>query len=87
MDPRGDIATASIKRSGARAHGMANESEPLLNVVIDTKPKMLGGLTKRYVAGLGVPSSPDADTKATGGEAEPNPCTVHMWNVVSRSSS
>jgi hypothetical protein len=80
--------TASIKRSGARAkHGMANESEPLLNVVIDTKLKMLRSLTNRYVAGSGVRSSPDADNTATGGEAEPTPCLVHMWNVVSRSCS
>jgi hypothetical protein len=34
--PRGEVTTASIKRLGARAkHGMANRSEPLLNVVID----------------------------------------------------
>ena len=50
--------TASIKRSGARAkHGMANEGELLLNVVIDNKPKMLRDLTKRYVGGSGVPIS------------------------------
>ena len=41
--------TASIKRLGARAkHGMVNTGEPLINVVIDNKPKMLRGLTKRY---------------------------------------
>ena len=28
-------------------HGMANEREPLINVVIDNKPKVLLGLTKR----------------------------------------
>jgi hypothetical protein len=28
-------------------HGMANACEPLINVVIDTKPKVLIGLTKR----------------------------------------
>ena len=40
--------TASIKRSGARAkHGMANEGELLLNVVIDNKPKMLRGLNQK----------------------------------------
>lgn len=66
---------------------MANESKSLINAVIDTKPKMLKGLTKRYVAGSGVPISPDADTKATGGEAEPTPCMGHMRNVVSRSCS
>ena len=66
---------------------MANRSEPLINVVIDTKPKMLRGLTKRYVVGSGVPSSPDADTHTTGGEAGPNPCMVHMRNVVNRSCS
>jgi hypothetical protein len=27
-------------------HGMANEREPLINVVIDNKPKVLIGLTK-----------------------------------------
>ena len=44
---------ALIKQLGARAkHGMANESEPLLNVVIDTKPKMLRGLTNRYCGGF-----------------------------------
>jgi hypothetical protein len=66
---------------------MANESEPLINVVIDTKPKVLTGLTKRYVVGSGVQSSPDADTTTTGGEAEPTPCLVHMRNVVNRSCS
>jgi hypothetical protein len=68
-------------------HGMANRCEPLLNVVIDTKLKMLRSLTKRYVAGSGVRNSPDADKTATGGEAEPTPCLVHMRNVVSRSCS
>ncbi len=66
---------------------MANESKSLINVVIDHKPKMLRGLTKRYVAGSGVASSPDADTNATGGEAGPNPCMVHMRNVVNRPCS
>jgi hypothetical protein len=71
--------TASIKRSGARAkHGMANEGELLLNVVIDDKRKMLRCLTKRYVGGSGVPISSDADNTPTGGEAEPNPCMVHL---------
>ncbi len=37
------------------------ESEPLINVVIDSKLKMLTSLTKRYVVGSGVRSSPDAD--------------------------
>ena len=60
------------------------EHEPLINVVIDDKLKMLTSLTKRYVVGSGVRSSPDADTKTTGGEAEPNPCMVYMRNVVSR---
>jgi hypothetical protein len=63
---------------------MANEGESLVTVVIDNKLKMLTSLTKRYVAGSGVSSSPDADKKATGGEAEPTPCMVHMRNVVSR---
>ena len=49
------------------------EHEPLINVVIDTKPKMLRGLTKRYVAGSGVRNSSDVDNTATGGETEPNP--------------
>ncbi len=64
---------------------MANRSELLINVVIDDKLKMLTSLTKRYVVGSGVQSSPDADAKTTGGEAEPNPCMVHLWNVVNRS--
>jgi len=54
--------TASIKRLGARAkHGMANRGELLINVVIDSKLKVLTSLTKRYVVGSGVQSSPDAD--------------------------
>ena len=54
--------TASIKRLGARAkHGMANESKSLINVVIDSKLKVLTSLTKGYVVGSGVRSSPDAD--------------------------
>ena len=66
---------------------MANESESLINVVIDNKLKMLTSLTKRYVVGSGVQSSPDADDGTTGGEAEPTPCMVHLRNVVSRSCS
>jgi hypothetical protein len=61
------------------------ESEPLINVVIDSKRKVLASLTKRYVVGSGVRSSPDADTTITGGEAGPNPCMVPMRNVVNRS--
>jgi len=61
------------------------EHEPLINVVINSKRKMLISLTKRYVVGSGVRSSPDADTTITGGEAGPNPCMVPMWNVVNRS--
>ena len=37
------------------------EHEPLINVVIDSKLKMLRSLTKREVVGSGVRSSPDAD--------------------------
>ena len=46
---------------------------------------MLTSLTKRYVAGSRVPSSLDADKTVTGGEAKPNPCVVHMRNVINRS--
>ena len=60
------------------------EHEPLINVVIDSKLKMLTSLTKGYVVGSGVRSSPDADNRTTGGEAEPNPCLVHMRNVENR---
>jgi hypothetical protein len=49
-------------------HGMANRCEPLINVVIDHKPKVLTGLTNRYVAGSGVPNSPDADTPTPSAE-------------------
>ena len=85
INPRGEITTASIKQLGARAkHGMANEGESLLTVVIDNKLKMLTSLTKRYVVGSGVSSSPDADDNTPGGEAEPTPCMVHMRNVVNR---
>jgi len=37
------------------------EHEPLINVVIASKRKLLTSLTKRYVGGLGGRSSPDAD--------------------------
>jgi hypothetical protein len=57
---------------------MANKRKSPINVVIDDKLKMLASLTKRYVVGSGVRSSPDADKTTTGGEAEPNPCMVHM---------
>ncbi len=60
------------------------ESEPLINAVINSKRKALTSLTKRYVVGSGVRSSPDADTTITGGEVGPNPCKVLMWNVVNR---
>jgi hypothetical protein len=64
---------------------MANTCESLINVVIDNKPKMLRGLPKKgNVVGLGGKSSPDADKKTTGGEAEPNPYQVQLWNVVNR---
>ena len=63
---------------------MANESESLINVVIDNKLKMLRSLTKRDVVGSEARSSSDADSKTTGGEAEPNPCLVHMRNVENR---
>ena len=66
---------------------MVNGSKSLINVVIYDKPKMLRGLTKGYVAGSGVPISPDADERATGGEAGPNPCMVQMRNVVNRPCS
>jgi len=63
------------------------EYEPLINVVIDSKLKMLKSLTKGYVVGSGVRSSPDADTTITDEEAGPPPCMVLMWNVVNRSCS
>jgi hypothetical protein len=45
-------------------HGMANQREPLINVVIDNKPKVLTGLPQTgKVVSSGVRSSPDADTK------------------------
>ncbi len=37
------------------------ESELLINAVINSKLKVLVSLTKRYVVGSGVRSSPDAD--------------------------
>jgi len=46
---------------------------------------MLTSLPKRDVAGSRVPSSLDADKTVTGGEAKPNPCVVHMRNVINRS--
>lgn len=60
------------------------EHEPLINAVIHSKQKVLRCLTKRYVVGSGVRSSPDADIAITGGEAEPNPCKVLMRNVGNR---
>jgi hypothetical protein len=45
-------------------HGTANEGKPLINVVIDNKPKVLTGLTQKgKVVSSGVKSSPDADTQ------------------------
>jgi hypothetical protein len=45
MEPRGEIVTASINAvEGLKCDGMANRSEPLLNVVTTNKPKMLTGL-------------------------------------------
>jgi len=48
---------------------------------------MLTSSTKRDVTGSRVPSSLDADKTVTGGEAEPNPCMIHIWNVINRSCS
>ena len=68
--------TASIKQLGARAkHGMANERESLVTVVIDNKLKMLRSLTKGYVGGSGVQNSPDADSNPP---AERRSLT-HIW--------
>jgi hypothetical protein len=63
---------------------MANRGELLINVVIHNELKMLRSSTKRYVVGSGVRNSPDADRTITCGEAGPNPCMVHLWNVVNR---
>jgi hypothetical protein len=44
----------------ARVDGMANRCEPLINVVISNKPKMLTGLDQKvvwWVGGLHVPLS------------------------------
>ena len=60
------------------------EREPLINAVIDSKLTVLTSLTKRYVVGSGVRSSPDTDNAITGEEVGPNPCMVLMWNVVNR---
>jgi hypothetical protein len=68
-------------------HGLANESKSLINVVIANKLKVLTSLTKGYVVGSGVANSSDANDKTTGAEAEPNPCLVHMRNVVSQTYS
>ncbi len=57
---------------------MAKKRKTLKNVEIEHKLKKLTSLTKGYVVGSGVQSSPDADNTTTGGEAEPNPCMVHM---------
>ena len=53
---------------------MANERESLINVVIDTAPKVLKGAD---VVGSGVPNSPDADRQdhRRRGEAYPIPGT------------
>jgi hypothetical protein len=69
-------------------HGRANEGEPLINVVIDNKPKMLAGLTKKVrgrVQEIKVLLTQTQST--TGKEAEPTPCLVPLRNVVSRSYS
>jgi hypothetical protein len=48
--------------------GRANTGKPLLNVVMRNKPKVLRGLTQNGTwPGSGVPISPDADERATGG--------------------
>jgi hypothetical protein len=57
---------------------MAKKHESLINVVIDNRLKRLRSLTKRCVAGSEARNSSDADTTATGGEAGPNPCMVHL---------
>ena len=70
-------------------HGMANLGEPLVNVVIDNKPKMLIGLPKKkgtwWVQGLEILLT--QITHTIGEEAGPNPCLVHTRNVVNRSGS
>lgn len=74
------------RRSGARAKdGMVNGSEPLVNVVIDTTPKVLRGVLCGPVRGFLV--LPTQTKVTTGEEAEPNPSVVCTRNVVSPSPS
>jgi len=40
-EPRGEGVAASIGQQGARVDGMASRSEPSVNAVIITRPKML----------------------------------------------
>jgi len=67
---------------------MVNICEPLINVVMEDKPKVLGCLDtveqpnparihrlgpKGEGSGMGAPNSSIADVAPPGGEAEPNP--------------
>jgi hypothetical protein len=63
---------------------MVNVSELLINAVKNDKPKTLTGLSQRGNV-VGQPSGVlgCADIKTTGGEAEPNPLLLLMWNAVS----
>jgi len=66
---------------------MANSGEPLLNVVMKSKPKMLEAWTKRYVArdwGFGVPDRRHQRHRRIGGAY---PIAVRTRNVVSPSPS
>jgi hypothetical protein len=68
--------------------GMANSGELLINVVRSNKPKALTGLNQKVRGQVqrDLPS-PVVVIPATGGEAEPKPSVIHLWNVVSPSSS
>ncbi len=64
---------------------MVNVSEPLVNVVIDTAPKVLRGAFCGPVRGFEV--LPTQTKVTTGEEAGPNPSVVRTRNVVSPSPS
>jgi len=61
-EPRGNGASASIKRSWGRMDGMVNTCALSINVVKSDKPKMLTGLGQNgTVAGTGGRQSPVMD--------------------------
>src|SRR5438132_10672815 len=73
----GTMSLSAPRRRGARMDGMANPGERSINIVTDTKPKVLAGLSQKgTVAGTRTLPFLVMGSHATGGESAPHPFVV-----------